>query len=160
MKAPDLTLPCPGNQFQRKHVDLLLDSYRRLLNKPLFEAEADQDLGLAVFTAQFALLSHNNVSDPLFNYANQTALDVFEYSWEELIGKPSRLSAEMPEQEDRQRLLAEVNNRGFISNYSGIRITKTGRRFLISQALVWNVLDQQGIYHGQAAYFQDWQWLA
>ena len=71
---------------------------------------------------------------------------------------PSRLSAEQPNQEERQRLLARVAEDGYIDDYSGVRISKNGKRFLIQRAVVWNVVDEKGKFHGQAACFKDWSW--
>jgi hypothetical protein len=34
--------------------------------------------------------------------------------------------------------------RGFIDDYAGVRIARTGRRFLIQRATVWNLTDDQG----------------
>lgn len=39
-------------------------------------------------------MSHGLEVDPVFNYANQCALDLFEMTWEDFIKLPSRLSAE------------------------------------------------------------------
>ena len=72
---------------------------------------------------------------------------------------PSRLTAEAPNREERARLLAAVTKHGFIDDYSGIRISKTGRRFRIAQATVWNLLDEKGNYAGQAAMFSRWEFL-
>ena len=80
-------------------------------------------------------------------------------SWAELTRTPSRLTAEAPNREERARLLAAVTAQGFIDDYSGIRISKTGRRFRIQQATVWNLLDDQGHYCGQAACFSQWHFL-
>jgi len=52
-----------------------------------------------------------------------------------------------------------VRENGFIDDYSGIRISSTGRRFHIRQAIVWNVLDEDGRYAGQAATFSSWEFL-
>jgi hypothetical protein len=63
-------------------------------------------------------------------------------------------------QEERDRLLAEVTERGFIDNYSGVRIGRHGRRFLIEEAIVWNLLAPAGGAHqGQAAMFKRWKML-
>jgi hypothetical protein len=80
-------------------------------------------------------------------------------SWAELTRTPSRLTAEAPNREERARLLAAVTARGFIDDYSGIRISKTGRRFRIAQATVWNLLDEGGQHCGQAATFSSWEFL-
>ena len=152
--------PCEANHFYRDHVALLLDSYRRLLNRQLLDSVDSHDLGWQVFSADFALLSHNTDPDPLFNYANQTALDLFELSWEEFFGMPSRLSVEPVNQQARERIMAAVSANGFVDDYSGVRISKTGKRFRIQGAVIWNVHDQQGVYHGQAAWFKNWEWLS
>ena len=118
-------------------------------------------LGLAknVFEAPFVLVSHGTEADPVLNYGNQTALGLWEMTWEELTRTPSRLTAEAPNREERARLLAAVTANGFIDDYSGIRISKTGRRFRIAQATVWNLVDDRGTYAGQAAMFSHWEFL-
>lgn len=151
--------PCAANDFYRPHVELLTQSYQRVLRRSIFDSAEEQDLGRQVYFADFALLSHNTDDEPLFNYANQTALKLFELSWDELIAMPSRLSAEPINQQDRERLLAEVTRKGFIDDYAGVRISKTGKRFKIQNAVVWNIIDANGIYRGQAAYFKEWLYL-
>jgi hypothetical protein len=34
-----------------------------------------------------------------------------------------------------------------------MRIAKSGRRFMITDTTVWNLVDESGIYDGQAAVF-------
>ena len=70
---------------------------------------------------------HNTDADPKFIYANRCAQTCFEYSWDELIGLPSRLSAEAPERAERQALLDAVAKNSFMSGYRGIRVAKSGR---------------------------------
>jgi len=107
--------------------------------------------------ASFAVVSHNTASDPVFNYANRTALQLFEMSWTQFTALPSRLSAEPMLQEERERLLQRVAERGFIEDYSGVRISASGRRFIIRNATVWNLQDEQGRPYGQAALLREWQ---
>jgi hypothetical protein len=118
-------------------------------------------LGLAknVFEAPFVLVSHGTEADPILNYGNAAALKLWEMSWDELTRTPSRLTAEAPNREERARLLAAVTANGFIDDYSGVRISKNGRRFRIAQATVWNLLDERGKYAGQAAMFSHWEFL-
>lgn len=73
---------------------------------------------------------------------------------------PSRLTAEAPDQAERARLLAEVAARGFIDDYSGVRISRAGQRFQIARATVWNLTDDQDRFCGQAAMFREWRALA
>ena len=70
----------------------------------------------------------------------------------------SRLTAEAPDRAERARRLAEVAARGFIDDYAGVRISRTGQRFRIGQATVWNLTDDQGRLGGQAATFREWRY--
>ena len=38
-------------------------------------------------------------------------------------------------------------------------VSKTGRRFLIENATVWNLLDEAGAPYGQAATFSGWKYV-
>ena len=144
---PNLKTP-----FYHQHAELLCDSYQRLFKKPLLiTSAASNPLIQSLYNAPFALLSHGLEDDPIFNFGNAAALKLFEYSWDEFIQLPSRLSAKTVDQSERQRLLDAVSQQGFIDNYTGIRIAASGREFLIENAVVWNVIDKDGRYCGQAA---------
>ena len=117
------------------------------------------DLAQKVFEAPFVLVSHGTEADPVLNYGNRAALALWEMSWAELTRTPSRLTAEAPNREERARLLEAVTRRGFIDDYSGVRISKSGRRFRITRATVWNLLTENGKPCGQAAMFDDWEYL-
>lgn len=117
------------------------------------------ELADKVFHAPFVLVAHGTEADPILNYGNAAALALWEMSWAELTHTPSRLTAEAPNREERARLLEMVKTQGFIDDYSGIRISKNGRRFKISRATVWNVLSENGQPCGQAAMFSQWEFL-
>ncbi len=153
--------PCPENRFLIEHIELLAYSYRQLLGVPLLGdcCSAGENLAEQLFNAPFALVSHNTAPDPVFNYANLTALSLFEFSWREFTALPSRLSAEPVNRLERGQLLARVTEHGFINDYCGVRISRTGKRFRISNAVVWNVMDRQDNYQGQAACFSEWEFL-
>jgi hypothetical protein len=134
---------------------LLTTSYARYVGVPLVEPGCN---ALWLYEkAPFALLAHNTEADPRFIYANKTAQSCFEYSWSEFIQLRSRFSAEAPNREERQRSLDAVATRGFVSGYSGLRIAKSGRRFRIRDGVIWQLTDEQGISHGQAAIFRSWR---
>jgi hypothetical protein len=152
--------PSVQNNFLASHIAVLDDNFRRLLGKSLFPNEIDsKELGNAAFHAPFVLLSHDTAADPVFNYANLKGLELFEYTWEELMQTPSRLSAEAIHRSERDKLLSEVSRKGYLENYQGVRIAKSGRRFLIKNAVVWNLIDECGDYAGQAAKFEEWCFL-
>jgi PAS domain-containing protein len=106
--------------------------------------------------ASFALVSHGTEADPVFNYANPIALDLFEAEFSEFTGMPSRYSAGTMEQEERQQLLDEVSRHGFYRGYRGLRRSLRGREFFIEDAVIWNVADRSGQYIGQAAKIDHW----
>lgn len=87
----------------------------------------------------------------MFVYGNRRAQAIFEYDWDELTALPSRLSAEPMERRDRQAFLEQVTRDGFVSDYRGVRVTKSGKRFWIEQATVWQLIDATGVVRGQAA---------
>ena len=152
--------PSIDNDFLAEHAALLGASYLRLLGKPLLYGLPDGiKFAEALYRAPFAVVSHDTSADPVFNYANAKALELFEMNWDEFTHTPSRLSAEPVNREERSRLLAKVTEQGYIDNYSGVRISKNGKRFLIENAVVWNLLDDNGSYRGQAACFADWLFL-
>jgi hypothetical protein len=140
-------------------VALLLTSHRALTGRPLLPlvpAETPEQSARRLYAAPFVVLAHDASADPLFTYANQAAQQLFEMHWDEIVGLPSRLSAEAPAREERERLLERVAAKGFIDDYSGVRIARSGRRFRILQATVWNLVDSSGRRVGQAATFADW----
>lgn len=146
--------PCPQNGYLSAHAELLISSYQHWTGKLLLQ----QDLSgvekyRALFLAPFGVVSHGTEDDPVFNYANQTALDVFEMNWSEFTHLASRKSAEPVNRSEREQLMTRVTQYGFIDDYRGIRISATGKRFMIEEATVWNVIDEQGVYFGQAAVF-------
>ncbi len=111
------------------------------------------------FNSDYVLLAHNASDEPIFNYANQTALRLFEMSWEEFTSMSSKYSAESDERGKREQFLAEVTEKGYSKNYSGIRISKTGRRFEIKNVILWNVYDSENNRIGQAALFDEYNYL-
>lgn len=157
MSAPPQ--PSEENGFLYLHVVLLRDSFRHWTGRDLLNPRMnDREAARFLFHAPFAVASHNAAKDPLFNYANRTAMNLFAMGWGEITALPSRLSAEPVKQEERERLLSEVSQRGFVEGYSGVRIGRHGRRFLIEDAIVWNLASPGGgPCLGQAAMFKRWQ---
>jgi hypothetical protein len=160
MDVHDLGAPSARNFYLAAHVARLLASFRHWTGRDLVPpALSPEEQARELFHAPFVVLSHNTAPDPILNYANQTGLRLFELSWDELAVMPSRLTAEAPAQAERARLLSEVSMRGFIDDYSGIRVMRTGRRFSIERATVWNLLDASGAPYGQAATFSAWRFV-
>jgi PAS domain-containing protein len=136
---------------------LLAGSYARLVGAPLVPQGADA--AWLYRAAPFAVLAHDRSADPCFIYANKAAQACFGYSWDEFIALPSRLSAEPQDRAERQALLDAVARDGFHAGYSGVRVGKNDRRFLIEGGVVWELIDARGAPHGQAATFASWREL-
>ncbi len=151
------------------HARAMLDSFRALLGRDLIDPgmvgpqgnpqeNLPHDLhnAMALYDAPFALLSHGTESDPILNFGNRIALELWERDFPAFTRTPSRLTAEPVLFEARKALLETVTRQGYIDNYSGVRISANGRRFEIAQAIVWNVSDHEGRALGQAATFNQW----
>ena len=142
------------------HAECMARSLRHWTGIELMPGISDpRELALRLFDAPFVLVSHGTEPDPILNYGNRAALALWDISWDELTRMPSRLTAEAPNREERARLLERVTRDGFIADYSGVRIAKTGRRFRITSATVWNLLTPDAKPCGQAAMFRDWTFL-
>jgi MEKHLA domain len=139
----------------------LLSSFHHWFERDLLtEQSADPAIAAhQLFFAPFVVLSHRTETDPVLNYGNQAALNLWEMDWADFTQMPSRLTAEPDLQEVRSQLLATAAQQGHITNYEGVRISKTGQRFFIQNAIIWKVFDQTGQHCGQAATFSQWESL-
>lgn len=139
--------------------DLLVGSYRRLLrgDPPFLKQGTPPDAHWLYAHAPACVLAHNTDQDPRFIYANRAAQALFEYSWDEFLALPSRLSAEAPDRAERQRLLDAVARDGFARGYCGVRIAKSGRRFQIEDGVLWQLRTPNAMLRGVAASFAIWR---
>ncbi|WP_426746249.1 MEKHLA domain-containing protein [Myxococcus faecalis] len=138
----------------------LLDaSYQRHFGKPLGVGFCPPDLEHAPdptrlswvhAEAPFMLLAQGLQAEPLYFYSNAAASRQFGYSAEEFLRTPARLSAPPDGQEHRAAVIREVEARGSITGYSGLRVTKGGKLFRIRDAELWRI-DDEGIHRGMGA---------
>jgi hypothetical protein len=112
-----------------------------------------------LFTCPFVVVSHGLQDDPILNYGNRAALTLWEMDWEQFTQTPSRQTAEPFNREERARMLYQAQTTGFIADYRGVRISRSGRRFLVDPATVWNVRKPDEAPLGQAATFSTWTFL-
>jgi len=141
-------------------VQRILNSFRHWTERELLPArKTPEEDAKSLFEARFVLVSHGTEPDPILNYGNRAALNLWEMTWDEWIKTPSRLTAEPISRDERSRILALVTQKGFMGDYKGVRISKTGRRFQIEKAIVWNLMDEGGLFAGQAASFDRWVFL-
>jgi MEKHLA domain len=152
--------PDATNAYLAEYVGLLVNSLRQLKGDCLVDSSLSmEEQAKQIFNAPYVLLAHNATADPVFQYANKMGLTLFELSWDELTNLHSKYSAEPQNRYARETLLNEVSAKGYADNYSGIRISKTGKRFEIKAATVWNIVDSDNVKCGQAAMFKDYKYL-
>jgi len=154
-------IPFEQTKKLQTHLENVLSSYQKWTSRKWahLTQSGSQQWYENIYFAPKVLLSHDTTADPIFNFGNQVALDLFEVSFNELIKMPSRLSAEPLLQEEREKLIQRVKEHGYTDHYQGIRISSSGKRFYIPKATVWNVLDEQNHLVGQAASFEHWTFL-
>ncbi len=153
-------LPSSENAYLKDYIHLITSSLKKLANIDMVDFSLSlEEQAKQAFNSDYVLLAHNGSEDPIFNYANQTALNLFEMSWEEITQLPSKYSAESDEREQRERFINEVTENGYSKDYSGIRISKTGKRFEIKNVILWNVYDEENNRIGQAAMFNEYEYL-
>jgi MEKHLA domain len=140
-----------------RHSQRLLNSFQHWTGHSLLEVSGTPaQIAEVLFEAPFPVFSHGIEPDPIYNYGNRKALELWELDWEQLIQMPSRYSAEPLDREERLRLLNEVTTKGYLINGRGVRISRTGKRYMVLDFTVWNLLDEENQYCGQAATFTQW----
>ena len=73
----------------------ILDSYFRLLGRHLIDRQGTPaEQAETLYGAPFVVVSHGTQADPLLNYANAIALDLWKISIPKLLETPSRMTAE------------------------------------------------------------------
>lgn len=146
-----------------QHSRLLCESFARVTGGNLLPLSVDDNspaaLAEQLYELDAVVLSHDGGSDPVFTYANRQAQTLFEYDWNTFLTLPSRLSAEPDCREDRSAMLQEAAEQGYISNYGGVRISASGRRFEISDAIIWTLESDDGSKIGQAAVFDQFVYV-
>ena len=142
---------------------ILLRSHRRALGRALLACDrpgtsrrlTNQEL----FSSAIAVLAHDSSNDPRLIYANAKALRLWQRPWSEMIGMPSRYTAEEGAREERASALQEAQRQDAFEGYRGIRISGNGRRFMINNARIWTLWDEENRSCGQAAAFSNWYWI-
>lgn len=160
IELPDPARHSPPDQvdpWREAHLQRLLDSYLRLTGNPLLAIDPQHPLTPQLWQAPLVVVSHGTEPDPVLNYGNRLALQRWKLPWQQFVVTPSRQTAETGLQQARAELMRQVTERGFIQDYSGIRIAADGQRFRMLGATVWNICDAAGVYHGQAACFARWE---
>ena len=88
------------------HTQRLLDSYRRWVGRELLDRSgAPIEQARRLYEAPFIVLSHGIEADPVLNFGNRAALDLWEMDLETFLSTPSRTTAEPVHRDERATLL-------------------------------------------------------
>jgi len=144
-------------------VNILLRSHQRAFGSSLLAGDrpgssrrlASQEL----FATTTAVLAHDGNSDPRLTYANAAAIRLWRRPWNDMVGMHSRLTAPASERQERAAALNHAQRRDAFQGYRGIRMDSEGRRFVINNARIWTLWDEESRICGQAAAFASWWWL-
>ena len=142
------------------HVKNVLDSFEKLTGKKIIKRSSPVIDYKKIENGKFVLVSHNTEKDPILNYGNAFALNLWEMDWNSFITTPSRKTAEEDKREKRKEMLEIVTQQGYYDNYEGIRISSLGKRFLIKDAIIWCVFNENGKKIGHAAFFDKIEYLS
>lgn len=141
----------------------ILRSHRLAFGRPLLplreSALEPRHLAQELFQAPVVVLAHDGGVDPRLVWANRAALQLWRRRWQEMVGLPSRLTAEPQWRQERAEALQRARQQEAIAGYAGVRVDSRGRRFRIEAARLWTLRDSAGAPCGQAAAFSRWWWL-
>ncbi len=155
-----MNIPSKQNGYQWRHVKTMSDCLEKFTGKKLVDSTLSSiEQARELFYSPIVVASHNDNNDPILNYGNIAALKLWEVDWEVFTSMLSRKTAEGIEGKERQKMLEAVRKNNYYDNYSGIRISATGRRFYIEKVTIWNLYDDTRDYRGQAAMFSDYGYL-
>jgi len=131
---------------------VILDTHRRLLGRELIlrSGDAAED-ARRLFDLPQAVLAHDTAPRPLLDWANFAAARAFDATPETLLGRPSADTAPADATADRRALFDVLARQGFVTGYSGVRVSVTGRRFIIEDVTVFALVDEAGRPAGHAA---------
>jgi len=130
----------------------ILDSFRRCVGRELIgrSGDAAEDAS-RLFDLPLAVLAHDTAPQPLLDWANAAAAAAFDATPESLLGRLSSATAPPDATADRRQLFEALARDGFVTGYSGVRVSLTGRRFIIDDVTVFEVTDAAGRPAGHAA---------
>ncbi len=153
--GPVLAAPGEENDFHDAFVQKVLASHVCVTGRPLLPDLSGRD----VWSGDFALLTHRGDPRAMLNYGNHFALDLWECDWDQFTATPSSATAPEEGRAAREAMMQQVIQNGFVTGYSGRRISRTGRLFLIQDVTIWRLLEESGESFGVAAFFRRYQRL-
>eukprot|EP00850_Spirogloea_muscicola_P004368 SM000018S03733 [mRNA] locus=s18:1117822:1119242:- [translate_table: standard] len=163
--APAATAPPAAAPYAQGDVIMhslgLIDSYFRATERQLFAEPIElSQAARALWDAPFVVVSHGTEDDPIFNYGNRAALDLFGLDWPAFTSLPSRKSAgdDAANIADRQQWL-DAAQKAAVNLAGQRRFSSTGREFEIKEGTYWTLTTLDGEVFGQAAVFKEWEYV-
>ena len=159
--GPLLAAPVHENNYQAAFIRRVIDSFARATGKSLIhQSGIDPEApGRSAWLGNFALLTHRGDPGATLNYGNAFALRLWEYDWNSFVSTPSAATAPEEASESRDAAMKKVALDNFVSGYSGARISRTGRRFLIQDVTIWRLMDDAGGSFGVGAFFRRYRYF-
>ena len=122
--APWLSSPLLGR------IEAMERGHRRAFGRPLLAGDPQRPLRLRaqeLFAAAEVVLAHDGGDPgldpgPRLIYANRAALRLWRRCWSDMVGMPSRLTAEPDQRSSRSQALTQALRSGGIRGYAGFRI--------------------------------------
>lgn len=139
-------------------LDLIAESFARLSGRPLVDI-SPAGFEQAMWEAPRAIAAYGIGLEPRFFYGNRVMLELLGMTANEFIGTISRHQAEPVLREERERMIDGLAQHDIVDVYAVVGIAANGRRFAISNAQIWNLIDRKGARHGLGTTFADWQFL-
>lgn len=160
------------------HVQLLDQSLRRWTGRGIMDripnsiTSGDDDLDSILTSSRYALYSHGVLTPDMIdgavtNFGNFAALSAFGLTWKQFVQIPccrmappgfhqNNLGQTLEQLELAAQTQPEEKNQQVIERYSGLRSAlgeEQQTTFRIRNAAIWNVVDNEGKYYGQATFF-------
>ncbi len=163
--GPSLSHPSAANAYLGDFVVRVAESFRRVTGESLYAlAGIDPAVpGLTAWTGRFALLCHRGDEAATLNYGNDLVLNLWACDWDMLVTMLSAATAPPDDRAERDGPTPRVARDGFVSGYSGRRLSTRGRLFLIEDVTVWRLFGQnrrqfwcRGVFQEVPAFVKTW----
>lgn len=141
----------------KRHAARLIRSYEHWTGQPLVAPGNETESAIRLFEHPALVLSL--AEGTTYNYANRTAMNLFERDWKQITNMEGDESAEPHLRQERRERLREALARGCVRGYSNVRISAHGRRFRLEDGTLFAVLDEAGNSCGVAAVISRWHYL-
>ncbi|KAJ3029715.1 UNVERIFIED_CONTAM: hypothetical protein HDU68_011328 [Siphonaria sp. JEL0065] len=138
----------------------IIRSHKQLIpeKNQVLTCSNDEDPAAYLESFPCPVLAHSGTptgsNDPVMIFANSIGLRAFKFEndKEGFFGLHSKYTAkDGGDRESREKAMQNVARAGYTLGYEGVRVAKDGSEFRLVDAMLWNVLDEEGVIIGQAA---------